>query len=95
MPMSRDTIAAIATAQGRGGVGIVRVSGALAKHIAQQMTGRELKPRYAHYGPFYTECKQAIDEGLAIYFAGPHSFTGEDVLELQGQIGRASCRERV
>ena len=87
MPMSRDTIAAIATAQGRGGVGIVRVSGALAKHIAQQMTGRELKPRYAHYGPFYTECKQAIDEGLAIYFAGPHSFTGEDVLELQGHGG--------
>lgn len=87
MPMSHDTIAAIATAQGRGGVGIVRVSGALAKHIAQQMTGRELKPRYAHYGPFYTECKQAIDEGLAIYFAGPHSFTGEDVLELQGHGG--------
>ena len=48
MPMSRDTIAAIATAQGRGGVGIVRVSGQLAKQIAKQMTGRELKPRYAH-----------------------------------------------
>ncbi len=87
MPMSRDTIAAIATAQGRGGVGIVRVSGQLAKQIAQQMTGRELKPRYAHYGPFYTDDQQAIDEGLALYFAGPNSFTGEDVLELQGHGG--------
>ena len=87
MPMSRDTIAAIATAQGRGGVGIVRVSGPLASQIAKQMTDRELTPRYAHYGPFYTENKQAIDEGLALYFAGPNSFTGEDVLELQGHGG--------
>lgn len=87
MPMSRDTIAAIATAQGRGGVGIVRVSGALASHIAKQMTDRELKPRYAHYGPFYTENQQALDEGLALYFSGPNSFTGEDVLELQGHGG--------
>ena len=87
MPMSRDTIAAIATAQGRGGVGIVRVSGPLARQIAQQMTGRELKPRYAHYGPFYTEEQQALDEGLALYFSSPNSFTGEDVLELQGHGG--------
>lgn len=87
MPMSRDTIAAIATAQGRGGVGIVRVSGQLAKTIAQQMTGRELTPRYAHYGPFYADQQQALDEGLALYFAGPNSFTGEDVLELQGHGG--------
>lgn len=87
MPMSRDTIAAIATAQGRGGVGIVRVSGPLAKHIAQQMTEHELKPRYAHYGPFYAANQQAIDEGLALYFVGPHSFTGEDILELQGHGG--------
>lgn len=87
MPMSRDTIAAIATAQGRGGVGIVRVSGQLAKQIAEQMTGRELKPRYAHYGLFYAEQQQALDEGLALYFAGPNSFTGEDVLELQGHGG--------
>jgi len=87
MPMSRDTIAAIATAQGRGGVGIVRVSGKLAKSIAEQMTGRELQPRYAHYGPFYTEQQQALDQGLALYFAGPNSFTGEDVLELQGHGG--------
>ena len=87
MPMSRDTIAAIATAQGRGGVGIVRVSGQLAQSIAEQMTGRQLKPRYAHYGPFYAAEQQALDEGLALYFAGPNSFTGEDVLELQGHGG--------
>ncbi len=87
MPMSRDTIAAIATAQGRGGVGIVRVSGLLAKHIAEHITGRQLKPRYAHYGSFYTDEQQAIDQGLALYFAGPNSFTGEDVLELQGHGG--------
>lgn len=87
MPMSRDTIAAIATAQGRGGVGIVRVSGQLASCIAQHMTERELKPRYAHYGPFYDGNQHAIDEGLALYFAGPNSFTGEDVLELQGHGG--------
>ena len=87
MPMSRDTIAAIATAQGRGGVGIVRVSGPKAKHIAKQMTDRELKPRYAHYGPFYADHRQAIDEGLALYFVAPNSFTGEDVLELQGHGG--------
>ncbi|MDD2224315.1 MAG: tRNA uridine-5-carboxymethylaminomethyl(34) synthesis GTPase MnmE [Pseudomonas sp.] len=87
MPMSRDTIAAIATAQGRGGVGIVRVSGPLAQQIAQKMTDRELKPRYAHYGPFYTDNQQAIDQGLAIYFAGPNSFTGEDIFELQGHGG--------
>src|SRR5690554_4144392 len=87
MPMSRDTIAAIATAQGRGGVGIVRVSGPLAKYIAQQVVGRELSTRYAQYGAFYNEQLQAIDEGLAIYFAGPNSFTGEDVLELQGHGG--------
>lgn len=77
MPMSRDTIAAIATAQGRGGVGIVRVSGQLAKTIAQQMTGRELTPRYAHYGPFYADQQQALDEGLALYFAGPNSLPGK------------------
>lgn len=87
MPMSRDTIAAIATAQGRGGVGIVRVSGPLANSIAKQMTERELKPRYAHYGPFYADNLQAIDEGLALYFVAPNSFTGEDVLELQGHGG--------
>jgi tRNA modification GTPase len=87
MRLSTETIAAIATAQGRGGVGIVRVSGALAQRIALAVSGRELKPRYAHYGPFNDADGQVLDQGLALYFPGPHSFTGEDVLELQGHGG--------
>lgn len=87
MRISTETIAAIATAQGRGGVGIVRVSGPLADKIAQAVSGRELKPRYAHYGPFSDANGQVLDQGLALYFPGPHSFTGEDVLELQGHGG--------
>lgn len=87
MNAPRETIAAIATAQGRGGVGIVRVSGPLAATTAQAITGRELTPRHAHYGPFLDLQGDTIDEGLALYFPGPHSFTGEDVLELQGHGG--------
>ena len=82
-----ETIAAVATAQGRGGVGIVRVSGPLASQLAQAICQRELQPRYAHYGPFYADAQQVVDEGLALYFPGPNSFTGEDVLELQGHGG--------
>ena len=82
-----ETIAAVATAQGRGGVGIVRVSGPLASQLAQAICQRELQPRYAHYGPFFADAKHVIDEGLALYFPGPNSFTGEDVLELQGHGG--------
>ena len=87
MNHARDTIAAVATAQGRGGVGIVRVSGPLAGDLAQAICRRELKPRFAHHGPFYGESELTLDEGLAIYFPGPNSFTGEDVLELQGHGG--------
>ncbi|MBP8184937.1 MAG: tRNA uridine-5-carboxymethylaminomethyl(34) synthesis GTPase MnmE [Pseudomonas sp.] len=87
MRISTETIAAVATAQGRGGVGIVRVSGPLAQSIAVAVSGRELKPRYAHYGPFNDGDGQVLDQGLALYFPGPHSFTGEDVLELQGHGG--------
>jgi tRNA modification GTPase len=87
MNVPRETIAAIATAQGRGGVGIVRVSGPLASSAAQAIIGREPTPRYAHYGPFNDDAGQVIDEGLALYFPGPNSFTGEDVLELQGHGG--------
>lgn len=87
MPPVIETIAAVATAQGRGGVGIVRVSGPLASTLAQTICQRELKPRYAHYGPFFADAEQVLDEGLALYFPGPHSFTGEDVLELQGHGG--------
>src|SRR5574343_708003 len=87
MQHARDTIAAVATAQGRGGVGIVRVSGPLAGDLAQAICRRELKPRFAHHGPFFAEQDQTLDEGLAIYFPGPNSCTGEDVLELQGHGG--------
>lgn len=87
MNAPRETIAAVATAQGRGGVGIVRVSGPQASHIAQAVAGRQLKPRYAHYGPFHDASGATLDEGLALYFPGPNSFTGEDVLELQGHGG--------
>ena len=87
MQVARETIAAVATAQGRGGVGIVRVSGPLAGQLAQAICQRELQPRYAHYGPFFADAKQVLDEGLALYFPGPNSFTGEDVLELQGHGG--------
>lgn len=87
MNHARDTIAAVATAQGRGGVGIVRVSGPLAGQLAQAICRRELKPRFAHHGPFFAEHELPLDEGLAIYFPGPNSFTGEDVLELQGHGG--------
>ncbi len=82
-----DTIAAIATPTGRGGVGIVRVSGSKAKEIAKDVLGKELAPRYAHYGPFYDADGETLDEGIALFFPGPHSFTGEDVLELQGHGG--------
>ena len=87
MSVPAQTIAAVATAQGRGGVGIVRISGPLASLAAHAFTGRELKPRYAHYGPFYGESGVVLDEGIALYFPGPNSFTGEDVLELQGHGG--------
>ncbi len=87
MHSPRDTIAAIATAQGRGGVGIVRVSGPLARAIAVQLGQAEPKPRHAHYLAWHDAQGDVIDEGLLLFFPGPHSFTGEDVLELQGHGG--------
>jgi tRNA modification GTPase len=88
-----DTIAAIATPPGRGGVGIVRVSGPAASHIAGAITRRKLAPRQASYGafhehdPVHPDMPAILDHGIAIFFPGPHSFTGEDVLELQGHGG--------
>ncbi len=83
----RDTIAAVATAQGRGGVGIVRVSGPRARPIAISLSGREPEPRHAYYCEFFGDDGEVIDQGLLLYFRGPNSFTGEDVLELQGHGG--------
>jgi len=82
-----DTIAAIATATGRGGVGIIRISGPKTKAIAETLLRMPLQPRHAHYCDFYSTDNQIIDQGLAIFFPNPHSFTGEDVLELQGHGG--------
>ncbi|WP_440886244.1 tRNA uridine-5-carboxymethylaminomethyl(34) synthesis GTPase MnmE [Vibrio campbellii] len=85
--MTTDTIVAQATAPGRGGVGIIRVSGPKANQVALEVTGKTLKPRYAEYLPFQAEDGTVLDQGIALYFPNPHSFTGEDVLELQGHGG--------
>ncbi len=85
--ITHATIAAIATPPGRGGVGIVRVSGQQVIQVAQKVLGFKPKPRYAHFAPFLDSQNNVIDEGLAIFFEGPNSFTGEDVLELQGHGG--------
>ena len=82
-----DTIVAQATPPGRGGIGIIRVSGPKASLVAQVVAGRDLRPRYAEYLPFKNEDGTALDQGIALFFKGPNSFTGEDVLELQGHGG--------
>ncbi len=84
---SRDPILAITTAPGRGAVGIVRVSGSGLASFVQALLGRALKPREASYLPFADAAGQPLDHGLALWFPGPHSYTGEDVLELQGHGG--------
>jgi tRNA modification GTPase len=80
--VSRDTIAAIASPSGRGGIGVVRISGAAVPRIARAILGRLPEPRQATFGAFAD-----IDEGIALYFPAPHSYTGEPVLELQGHGG--------
>ncbi len=84
-----DTIAAIATASGAGGIGVVRVSGELCPTIATQILGQCPTPRYAAYLPFYDSNQHLIDRGISIYYQHPHSYTGEDVLELQAHGGTA------
>ena len=83
----KDTIAAIATPQGAGGVGIIRISGPEVPRISKALIGDLPKPRYAAFRRFQDEHAESIDEGIALYFPRPHSFTGEDVLELQGHGG--------
>lgn len=82
-----DTICAIATPPGRGGVGIIRVSGPLALNIAQKILRFSPRARHAHFADFLDDNSELIDQGIAIYFPAPHSFTGEHVLELQGHGG--------
>ena len=84
---ANDTIAAIATPPGRGGVGIIRVSGSGTARIAQGLLGKLPQPRHALLTNFNDANDEAIDRGLALYFKAPASFTGEDVLELQGHGG--------
>jgi tRNA modification GTPase len=88
LTFSTDTITAQATAPGRGGVGIIRVSGPKAKEVAHALVPCELTPRQAAYTSFIDSKKTVIDQGIALFFKGPNSFTGEDVLELQGHGGQ-------
>jgi tRNA modification GTPase len=85
--LKEETIAAQATAPGRAGVAILRISGPKVINIMQAVLGFVLSPRLAHYLPFYAADKEIIDFGIALFFPHPHSFTGEDVLELQGHGG--------
>lgn len=78
-----DTIAAIATPLGRGGIGILRISGPLTASVTKIILGKILKPRQVEYLPFLDSDGSSIDHGIALFFSGPNSFTGEDILELQ------------
>ncbi len=84
-----DNIAAIATAPGRGGIGVVRVSGRGLAEMASALTGHQLTPRIATYTPFLAADGTTLDQGIALLFVAPHSYTGEEVLELQGHGGPA------
>jgi tRNA modification GTPase len=83
MSSDHDTIAAVATANGAGGIGIVRLSGPDSRAIAEAICGQPLAPRRAHYATFRDRAGDTIDDGIALYFAAPASYTGEDVVELQ------------
>lgn len=87
-----DVIAAIATPPGRGGIGVIRLSGPELKSFAHALGGRELTPRNAAFTRFRDASEEVIDEGLLLYFPAPYSFTGEDVLELQGHGGPVILR---
>src|SRR3546814_12369084 len=93
MPLrSHEPIVAIATAPGRGGIGVVRISGDSLEAMLGKLFKVPLKPRHAHYLPFNDKDGKAIDAGIAIFFKGPNSYTGEDVIELQGHGGTAVLR---
>ena len=82
-----DTICAIATPPGRSGIGIIRISGPGVPQISRQLLGFSPQPRHAHYCDFLDAGSRTIDQGITVYYPSPHSFTGEDVLELQGHGG--------
>jgi len=87
LPRPHQPIVAVATAAGRGAVGIVRLSGPALGAVAEAVCRRPLAPRHASYGAFVDAAGEPLDRGLAIYFPAPHSYTGEDVLELQAHGG--------
>ncbi len=87
MQQANDTIAAIATPPGRGGVGVIRISGNRVPDLMPEILGKYLAPRKASLCKFLDGSGEAIDYGIALYFRAPHSYTGEDVLELQGHGG--------
>lgn len=95
MNQNVDTIVAIATAAGAGGVGIVRLSGPQARSIAKVVSGRVLEPRLATYARFRAADGDVIDDGIALYFEGPASYTGEDVVELQAHGSPVVLRQLV
>ncbi len=82
-----ETIAAVATAPGRGGVGIIRLSGPLALNIGKNITGISPKPRHAHFTNFHRQDSTLLDSGIMLYFPAPHSYTGEEVVEIQAHGG--------
>ena len=90
---SQDTIAAIATASGAGGVGVVRISGPYAVTIAESICAKSLTPRHAHYARFHDKRGETLDDGIALYFKAPASYTGEDVVELQAHGSPAVLRQ--
>ncbi len=85
--LNTDTIAAIATPSGNGGVGIIRISGTLVLEIASKLLSKSIYPRTAVYSPFLDQAGETIDSGIALYFPAPNSYTGEAILELQGHGG--------
>jgi tRNA modification GTPase len=87
MPTGNDTIVALATPPGTGGVGVVRISGGDSERIARAMLGSLPEPRVATYATFANSSGMPVDQGLALYFPGPASFTGESVVELHGHGG--------
>ena len=95
MTRATDTIVAIATAAGAGGVGIVRLSGPAAHAIGETLGGRQLAPRQARYARFADGDGEVIDDGIALYFRGPASFTGEDVVELQAHGSPVALQQLV
>ena len=86
-----DTIVAIASAPGAGGVGLLRLSGSRAAAIARALGAPALRPRHAHYARLRDADGDVIDDGIVLWFPAPNSFTGEEVVELQGTVARYCC----